>query len=132
VTRPAVGVITHCPEEPYVNDTSTVLWELGAGNRPWLPEPGLRLHSAGRVRGRMWVQLLGLLETFLALQGADWSVQRRAAMFFNEPTADSSVYWGHSHSTPVAVSQDNEFNQEPGLEDHWTDVPAAEGSLLTA
>ena len=26
------------PEEPYVNGTSTVLWELGAGNRPWLPD----------------------------------------------------------------------------------------------
>ena len=43
--RPALGVITQRPEEPYVNSTSTVLWELGAGNRPWLPDPpsyGLR------------------------------------------------------------------------------------------
>lgn len=33
-----MGFITHRPEEPYVNGTSTVLWELGASNRPWLPD----------------------------------------------------------------------------------------------
>ena len=26
-------------EEPDVRPTSPVLWELGAGNRPWLPDP---------------------------------------------------------------------------------------------
>jgi len=30
------------------------------------------------------------------------------------------------------VIQDNEFNQVDGLEGHWHDVLAAEGSLLTA
>jgi hypothetical protein len=34
VTRPVVRVITHHPEEPYVNSTSTVLWELGAVRPP--------------------------------------------------------------------------------------------------
>ena len=36
-----MGFITHRPEEPYVNGTSTVLWELGASNRPWLPDSGI-------------------------------------------------------------------------------------------
>ena len=34
VTRPVVRVITHHPEEPYVNSTSTVLWEPGAARPP--------------------------------------------------------------------------------------------------
>ena len=38
MTRPAAGVITRRPEEPYVNSTSTVLWELGGGNSPRLPD----------------------------------------------------------------------------------------------
>ena len=32
------GVTTRRPEEPCANSASTVLWELGAGNRPWLPD----------------------------------------------------------------------------------------------
>jgi len=42
VTRPAAGLITRRPEEPYVKSTSTVLWELGAGDGPWLPDPEQR------------------------------------------------------------------------------------------
>ena len=38
VNRPAMEVTIHRPEEPDVNSTSPVLWELGAGNRPWLPD----------------------------------------------------------------------------------------------
>ena len=34
VTRPAAGVITRRPEEPYVKSTSTVLWELGRATAP--------------------------------------------------------------------------------------------------
>ena len=39
-----VGIRERCqlgprrPEEPDVRPTSPVLWELGAGNRPWLPD----------------------------------------------------------------------------------------------
>ena len=36
--RPAVGLKTLCPEEPYVISTGTVLWELGGRKAPWLPE----------------------------------------------------------------------------------------------
>ena len=35
--RPAVGVKTRRPEEPYVNSTRTVLRELGGREAPWLP-----------------------------------------------------------------------------------------------
>jgi len=38
VNRPATEVETRRPEEPDVNSTSPVLWELGAENRPWLPD----------------------------------------------------------------------------------------------
>ena len=34
VNRPAAGVTTRRPEEPYVNSTSTVLWELGRVTAP--------------------------------------------------------------------------------------------------
>ena len=40
--RPAAGVATRRPEEPYTNSVRTVLWEPGRGNRPGYP----------RVRGR--------------------------------------------------------------------------------
>ncbi len=36
--RPADGLKTVSPEEPYTNSVRTVLWELGASNRPWLPD----------------------------------------------------------------------------------------------
>ena len=50
-----MGFITHRPEEPYVNGTSTVLWELGASNRPWLPDDEVfreveRYQGAGTFR----------------------------------------------------------------------------------
>jgi len=32
-------------EEPDVRPTSPVLWELGAGNRPWLPDLGFFPHQ---------------------------------------------------------------------------------------
>ena len=36
MTRPTVGLTTRRPEEPYVNSTSTVLWEaLGETRRPY-------------------------------------------------------------------------------------------------
>ena len=35
------GVTTRRPEEPYTNDVSTVLWELGVGNYSRLPDIGL-------------------------------------------------------------------------------------------
>lgn len=33
-----MGLITHRPEEPYVNSTSTVLWEPGRVTAPRLPD----------------------------------------------------------------------------------------------
>ena len=44
-----VGLITHCPEEPYANSARTVLWELGAGNCPWLPYASENLPSKLRT-----------------------------------------------------------------------------------
>jgi hypothetical protein len=35
--RPAAGFATRRPEEPCATSASTVPWELGADNRPWLP-----------------------------------------------------------------------------------------------
>jgi len=37
VNRPAMGVRTYRPEEPYVKGTSTVLWELGRVTVPGYP-----------------------------------------------------------------------------------------------
>jgi|GEM_PF-3218775 len=62
--------------------------------------------------------------------GADWFIQRREAKSFIELRAQN--LWGHSHSTSVSVSQNNKFNQANGREGHWTHVPVAEASLLTA
>ena len=47
--RPATGVITRRPEEPYTNSVRTVLWEPGAGNCPWLPDSEPR---SGALDGR--------------------------------------------------------------------------------
>lgn len=41
VTRPVMGVITRHSEEPYVNSTSTVLWEVPGVTRAAYPIAGL-------------------------------------------------------------------------------------------
>ena len=48
--RPADGLKTVSPEEPYTNSVRTVLWELGASNRPWLPDTCLRSPPNRRLR----------------------------------------------------------------------------------
>jgi hypothetical protein len=51
MNRPAAGVITRRPEEPCATIASTVLWELGTGNRPWLPDmPPARPPGGGVTR----------------------------------------------------------------------------------
>src|SRR6059058_1325329 len=40
--RPAAGVITRCPEEPYTTSVRTVLWEPGRATAPATRAPPLR------------------------------------------------------------------------------------------
>ena len=49
--RPAAGVITRCPEEPYTNSVRTVLWEPGRATVPATRRSGLA--GAPRRRGSL-------------------------------------------------------------------------------
>ena len=91
VTRPAVKSITQRREEPYLNITSTVLCELGAGNRSGLLDGQIRVLAGKSAFGRAGVVYPGSSRRTLIYQPERGDLAQQDTM--------NNADQGHQHSS---------------------------------